>query len=102
MSFGLPAIDTIKDLLTGSTTDKLKAFIEPFALVNAGIFLILNLALVYPKLDPFSGNQFVASIFGLSDAWQAVIGALIVLMLSYVINNLNSFFLDVMSGEIFR
>jgi hypothetical protein len=102
MAFGLPAIDTIKDLLTGSITDKLKEFIEPFALVNAGIFLILNLALVFPLLDPFRGDQFIASIFGLSGAWLAVLGALTVLLLSYVINNLNGFFLDLMSGEVFR
>jgi hypothetical protein len=102
MAFGLPAIDTIKDLLTGSTTDKLKEFIEPFALVNAGIFLILNLALVLPMLDVASGDQFVATIFGWSGAWLAVIGSVTVLLLSYVINNLNSFFLDLISAEVFR
>lgn len=52
MLYGLPNIDTIKDLISGSFSDKLKAFIEPHALVNAAIFLTLNLALVFPVFVP--------------------------------------------------
>lgn len=99
----LPAVDTIKDLLTGSFSDKFKALLEPYALVNASIFLTLNLALVYPLLaETSSGAPFVARILGLSPAWLVVVGTISLSVLAYLIGNMSGFFLDLVSGEIFK
>ena len=105
MSLGLPNIDTIKDLFTGSISDKLKAWIEPHAIVNAAIFLTLNLALVYPILLPaleLRPNPFISSLLKLSSTWQIVLGGVALLLLSYLINTFGIFFLSIASGDVFR
>ena len=105
MSLGLPNIDSIKELITGNLSDRLKAWIEPHAIVNAAIFLILNLALVLPPLLPalsINRNPFVASLLRLSPAWQAVLAGFTLLLFSYLINTLGTFFLSLASGDVFR
>jgi hypothetical protein len=103
MSFNLPTIDTMKDLLTGSLSSRFQALIEPYALVNAGVFLTLNLTLVYSQMSgPQAGSQLLAAIAALSAAWQVVLTTFLLFLLSYLINNLSRFFLDLTSTEVFR
>ncbi len=95
-------IDAIKDLLTGSTWDKFKEMIEPYALINAIIFLALNLALVYPALGTLASNPFFTALAGAADAWKLVAGTIVLFVFSYLINHLSTFSLGFASGEIFR
>ena len=95
-------IEAIKDLLTGSIWDKFKEMIEPYALVNAIVFLALNLALVYPAMGTLAGNPFFTTLAGASDIWKLAAGTIVLFVFSYLINHLSSFSLDFASGEIFR
>jgi hypothetical protein len=95
-------IEAIKDLLTGSTWDKFKEMLEPYALVCATIFLALNLALVPPVLGDLESHPFLATLAAASDAWKLAAGTIVLLVLSYLINHLGTFSLDFAKGEIFR
>lgn len=105
----LVPINPLKDVLTGSIWDKFKELIEPYALINAIIFIVLNLVLVLPaagnpETDSFIGLFTNTATFdaGNLDVWSLVVGTILVFIFSYIINNLNTFFLDFASGEIYR
>lgn len=105
----LVPISSLKDILTGSVWDKFKELIEPYALVNGIIFIFLNLVMVYPN----AGVSDATSVIGLLtnatttdegnlDIWSLVAGTIIVFVLSFLINHLSAFFLDLVSGEVYR
>lgn len=95
-------IDAIKELVTGSVWDKFKEMIEPYALINAIVFMVLNLALVYPAWGGLQKNPFVEAFAAVSDVWKLAAGTIILFVLSYLINHLSTFSLNFASGEVFR
>jgi hypothetical protein len=95
-------IEAIKDLLTGNIWDKFKEMIEPYALINAIIFLALNLALVFPALGGLAANPFIAALATASDVWKLAASTIVLFIFSYLINHLNGLSINFASGELFR
>jgi hypothetical protein len=108
----LVPITGLKDFLTGSIWDKFKELIEPYALVNATIFIVLNLILVVPAIGSLGKNSIVGLLTtattesstdgGNLDIWRFILGTILVFVFSYTINHLSPFFLNLASGEVFR
>lgn len=93
-----PALATF---ISGTVNESLKKLVQPSGLIAASIFTLLNVLLVFPLLAGYSVT-FVTHFFGLQDVWQTLALVALVLMLGYLLVSLNTFILNLMSGELWR
>ena len=74
---------------------------QPAGLVPAAVFVLLNLAFVYPTLKAAEVG-YVTIFTGLDEAWQGVTVAVIVLFLGYLLLSVSANVLDLLAGDSWR
>ncbi len=97
MPAGLPVLSSLTEFITGTFNDQFKKLIQPAPLVAASIFAALQFVVLYPPLAeryPALAEQCAA----LPAAWQAVLVALLILSLGYLLGSLADLFLNIVSG----
>lgn len=93
------AFPAVTELVKGPIDESLKKLVQPAAIVPATVFLLLNLAVIYPRL--LDGGVGAAAAFkDLEDSWKAVILLVWILVSGYVLLNLNGSMLRLATGEL--
>jgi hypothetical protein len=88
----------LAEFLQGKVEESLKVLVQPAGLVPATLFMLLNLAFVYPALK--DGDIGFAKAFSdLDTAWQAIVVGALILLLGYVLVSLSSNVIDLLAGE---
>jgi hypothetical protein len=94
-------MSTIAEFISGTVNESLKKLLQPVGLIPASIFVLLNLAFVYPSARA-NGNHLALLFAGLDTATQAAVVGLIALGLGYFLLSGSSKILDVLGGEQMR
>lgn len=97
----IPFLSAVSELISGTVNDEFKRLIRPQPLVAAGVFLTLNLVLIFPELL-LRRVAFAVALAGLSTVWQGLLGTLVLLILAYLIDSLGSVFVNLVSGSALR
>ena len=88
----------LAEFLKGTVEESLKKLLAPSGLIPASLFVLLNLAFVYPEAR--AHEIAVALEFKeLADAWQAIAVAATILVLGYVMGSASSVVLDTLAGR---
>ena len=91
----------VAKFLQGKVEDGLLKLVQPSALAPAFVFLLLNLAFVYPVLK--SEGVAAATAFGeLDEAWQVVGVVLLGGALGFLLHSFTGSVLDLLAGESWR
>jgi hypothetical protein len=91
----------IAEFISGTVNESLKKLLQPVGLIPASIFVLLNLAFVYPSARA-DGNHLAIAFAGLDTATQAAVVGLIALGLGYFLLSGSSKILDVLGGQQMR
>lgn len=94
----LPILSSLSELFSKVTED-FKSLFQAWSLVAAGLFLFLNLLLVYPLAR---GIPAVKAFEGLVTLIQVAVGTFALFFLGYLVNSLSSFFVALAGGQAFR
>ena len=94
-------MSTIAEFITGTVNESLKKLLQPVGLIPASLFVLLNLAFVYPSAHA-DGLDFAETFARLDGATQAAVVALIAFALSYFLLSASSTILDIFGGELIR
>lgn len=94
----LPILSSLNELFK-SVTDDFKTLFQGWSLVAAGLYLFLNLLLVYPLTRE---NGVVKAFEGLDTVIQVVVATFALVLFGYLVNSLSSFFVSLASGVAFR
>lgn len=81
-----------------SFTDTLTKLVQPAGLIPAGLFVLLNLAFVYPQAKA-DGVGAAASFAALDGAWQIVAIAAVIAALGYLLVSLSALLLEAARGS---
>jgi hypothetical protein len=93
------AFPAVADLFKGSIDEGLKKLVQPAAIVPAAVFVLLNLAVIYPALLD-AGVSWATAFKGLEDTLKVVLISASILVLGYVLLNLNGSMLRLATGEL--
>lgn len=93
----LPAISSLVSLLTTSISG-IKDLFKPITGVAAVYFILLQLVIVFPPLRDSSFAPILA-FAALPTVWQLALGALILLLLSFLLNVGTTTFLNLVNGR---
>jgi hypothetical protein len=94
-------MSTIAEFITGTVNESLKKLLQPVGLIPASLFVLLNLAFVYPSARS-DGLDIAQTFAGLDAATQAAVVALVAFALSYFLLSTSSTILDILGGELIR
>lgn len=94
-------MSAVATFLKGKVEEGLTALVQPAGLVPAALFVLLQLAFVLPQLRAAESAP-VAAFDTLDDAWKAVVIAVVVLLLGYLLTTLASNVIDTLAGESWR
>lgn len=94
----LPILSSLSELFSKVTED-FKSLFQAWSLVAAGLFLFLNLLLVYPLAR---GIQAVKAFEGLDKFIQVAVATFALFLFGYLVNSLSSFFVALAGGQAFR
>jgi hypothetical protein len=94
-------MSSIAEFISGTVNESLKKLLQPVGLIPASLFVLLNLAFVYPSARS-DGVQLATTFSGLDAPTQAAVVALLALALSYFLLSASSTILDVLGGELIR
>lgn len=89
----------IADFLKGTVDESLKKLVQPAAVVPATLFVLLNLAFIYPAAQ---GAGAAKAFAGLDKTWQAVVAATAIVALGYVLLNAANMVIDTLAGQTWR
>jgi hypothetical protein len=90
----------VATFLKGTVSESLKKLVQPVGLVPATIFVLLNLAFIYPTARDKGG---LAKTFAdLKEEWQVVVIALVILALGYLLLNAANSITDTLAGLTWR
>ena len=92
-----PFIASAADLLSKVGTDDFKKLFKPAALVSAAVLLALHLLLIFPPLFSEQIPSYI-SLRAINPLWAALAISLALPVLSYVIDSLQGFFMDFLTG----
>jgi hypothetical protein len=85
--------------LKGTVSESLTKLLQPASVVPATIFVLLNLAFVYPAAQ---GSGVAKSFAGLDANWQVVVVATVILGLGYLLLNAANAIIDILAGQSWR
>jgi hypothetical protein len=94
-------MSTIAEFISGTVNESLKKLLQPVGLIPAAIFVLLNLAFVYPAALA-DGNALAKAFGDLDGPTQAAVVALITLTLGYFLLSASSTILDILGGDLIR
>jgi hypothetical protein len=94
-------MSTLAEFITGTVNESLKKLVQPVGLVPAAIFVLLNLAFVYPGARA-EGVPLAKAFAALDAPTQAAIVALITLALGYFLLSASTTILDILGGDLIR
>lgn len=94
----LPILSSLTTLFS-KVTDEFKSLFQPWSLVAAGIYLFLNLVLIYPVTRR---ARAVAVYEDLDTLIQVITATFILFGLGYLINSLGGFFVATANGRLMR
>jgi hypothetical protein len=93
------ALPAASEVFKGSIDESLKKLVQPAAVVPASVFVLLNLAVVYPRL--LAAKVPLATTFdGFTDEWKVAILAALILVIGYVMLNLTGSAMRLATGEL--
>ena len=93
------ALPAVSEVFKGSIDESLKKLVQPPGIVPASILVLLNFAFIYPKL--LAADVPAAQAFdALDDPWKGVVVSGLILVLGYVILNLNGSAMRLATGEL--
>lgn len=94
-------MSAVAKFLQGKVDESLTKLVQPAGLVPAAVFVLLNLAFVYPALT--AAEVGYATAFGaLDETWQAVTVAVVILFLGYLLLSVSANVLDLLAGDSWR
>jgi hypothetical protein len=97
-----PLLSFFSDTVAGTfKNEDLKKLVQPRSLAAAAIFLVLNAILIYPT-PALRRLPAIIEIENLPALWQVVLGVLLLLILSYLLNSLEGTFLALTNGSALR
>jgi len=88
----------LAEFLKGKVDESLTKLVQPAGLVPATLFVLLNLAFVYPALKD-DDVGFAESFSDLDTTWQAVVVGALILFLGYVLLSVSSNVINLLAGE---
>jgi hypothetical protein len=94
-------MSTIAEFISGTVNESLKKFLQPVGLIPAAIFVLLNLAFVYPAARA-DGVPLATAFAKLDAPTQAAILGLVALALGYFLLSASSTILDIVGGQLIR
>jgi len=93
------ALPAVSEVFKGSIDESLKKLVQPPGIVPASILVLLNFAFIYPQL--LAADVPAAKAFdALDDPWKGVVVSGLILVLGYVILNLNGSAMRLATGEL--
>ena len=93
------ALPAVSEVFKGSIDESLKKLVQPAGIVPATVLVLMNLAVIYPRLLD-AGVPAATTFDGLEDPWKAVVISGLVLVLGYVILNLSGSAMRLATGEL--
>ena len=94
----LPILSSLSELFSKVTED-FKSLFQAWSLVAAGLFLFLNLLLVYPLARAIPA---IKAFEGLDKFIQVAVATFALFLFGYLVNSLSSFFVVLAGGQAFR
>jgi hypothetical protein len=94
-------VSSLAEFITGTVNESLKKLLQPVGLIPAAIFVLLNVAFIYPVARA-DGVPIAKTFDSLDVPTQAAIIALLTLALGYVLLSASSIILDILGGELIR
>lgn len=91
---------TLAEFLKGKVDESLTKLVQPAGVVPAMLFVLLNLAFIYPPLKGEIG--FLGAFGDLDTTWQAVVAAALIVFLGYILLSASTTVLDTLAGENWR
>jgi hypothetical protein len=94
-------IPALSDFLTGTVSDSLAKLVQPVGSFPAAVFVLLNLAFVYPSAR--ADHVRIAERFSdLDQGWQLVVVASAILVLGYLLLSVSSIVVQLLGGQGWR
>jgi hypothetical protein len=94
-------VSSVAEFITGTVNESLKKLLQPVGLIPAAVFVLLNVAFIYPVARA-DGVPIATTFDSLDVPTQAAIIALLTLALGYVLLSASSIILDILGGELIR
>lgn len=94
-------MSAVAKFLQGKVDESLTKLVQPAGFVPAAVFVLLNLAFVYPALKAAEVG-YVTAFAGLDETWQALTVTVLVLFLGYLLLSVSANVIDLLAGDSWR
>ena len=91
----------LAEFLKGTVNESLTKLLQPAGVVPAALLVLWNLGFVLPRAKK-EELGFAETYYGLADAWQVVVGAVLILVLGYLLLGASGAVIDTLSGRTWR